>query len=126
MRVGMRVIGAGRQQRARLAQITTDRAFGRVERFVDDAAAAFLALCIQIIRAQPQPVIAVPAIGHDGENGLDPVRLAQFEIILAMVGCHMDNAGPAIGSDEITGQHRARLGIEPAKMVHWVAAEGAG
>ena len=50
--------------------------------------------------------------------------LAQVEIILAMIGREMDDAGAAIGGYKIAGQHRARFSIEPAEFVHRVAGEG--
>ena len=55
-----------------------------------------------------------------------PLRLAQLEIILAMVGRHMDQAGAAVGGDEVAGQEGAGPGEEAAEMVHRVAGDGAG
>ena len=93
MRIGMLVVVAGREQRARFAQIAADRAFGRIERLVDDAAAAFLAVLVQIASAEPFPVVAIAPVGHDREDRLEPVGAAQQEIVLAMVGRHVDEPG---------------------------------
>ena len=59
-------------------------------------------------------------------SGSMPMRLAQLEIVLAMVGRHVDQAGAALGGDELAGQERPRLGEEAAEMVHRVAGDGAG
>ena len=72
------------------------------------------------------PVGAIEARAVDREHRVDAVRLAQQEVVLAMIGRHMDEAGALIGRDEIAGQERARLGEEPAEMVHRVARDGAG
>src|SRR3546814_12978617 len=69
---------------------------------VDDAALA----------ADPRPVGAVLAVALDREDGVDAVRLAQVEIILAMVGRHMDEAGAAVGGDEIAREEGAGAGVE--------------
>ncbi len=90
MRVAVLVIGGRREQAACIAQIRTDRTIGRVEFGVDDAA----------LSGQPSPIIAVFAIGGDGENGFNAVRLAQVKVILAMIGGHMDKAGAGFGGDE--------------------------
>src|SRR3546814_1854170 len=86
MRIAVAVVGAGGKQRAGFAQVGADRAVGGVELGVDDAALA----------AEPRPVGAVLAVALDREDGVDAVRLAQVEIILAMVGRHMDEAGAAV------------------------------
>ena len=78
------------------------------------------------LAAEPQPVLAIFAVGLDREHRIDAVRLAQLEIILAMVGRHMDQAGAAVGGDELAGQEGAGLGEEAAEMVHRVAGDGAG
>src|SRR3546814_4383709 len=52
--------------------------------------------------------------------------LAQVEIILAMVGRHMDEAGAAVGGDEIAREEGAGACEEAAEMVHRVAGDGAG
>ena len=83
-----------RQQPAGVAQRGADGAFGVVELVADDIALAL----------QPQPVGPVGAIGaiaEHGEHRLDAVRLAQREIVLTMVGRHMDEAGAGIGGDEV-------------------------
>ena len=54
------------------------------------------------------------------------MRLAQREIVLAVIGRHVDEAGAGVGGDEIAGQERARLGEEPAEVVHRVAGDGSG
>ena len=86
MRVGMLVIVARGQQRARFAQIAADRAFGRIERLVDYAAAAFLAVLVQIASAEPFPIVAIAPVSHDREDRLESVGTAQQEVVLAMVG----------------------------------------
>ncbi len=43
-----------------------------------------------------------------------------------MVGRHVDQARALIGGDELAGQERARLGEEPAQLVHRVAGDCAG
>jgi hypothetical protein len=55
-----------------------------------------------------------------------PCALHSVEVVLAMVGRHVDEAGAAVGGDEIAGQERARGGVEPAEVVHRVAGDGAG
>ena len=76
--------------------------------------------------AEPGPVLAVLAVGLDREHRVDAVRLAQLEVVLAVVGRHVDEAGAAVGGDEVAGQERPRLGEEPAEVVHRVAGDGAG
>ena len=61
----------------------------------------------------------------DRERGVDAVRLAQQEVVLAMVGGHVDEAGTGVGGDEVAGQEGARLGEEAAEMVHRVAGKRA-
>ena len=112
----MLVIRAGREQAAGFAQVRTDRAVGRVEFGVDDTA----------LPAKPAPVGTIFAIAFDRELRFDAVRLAQIEIVLAMVGRHMDKPGAAVGGDKIAGQEGAGLGIEAAQMVHRVAGDGSG
>src|SRR3546814_13821894 len=46
------------------------------------------------------------------EHGVDAVCLAQVEIILAVIGRHMDEAGAAVGGDEIAGEEGARAGVK--------------
>ena len=69
---------------------------------------------------------AIFAVRLDREHRVDAVRLAQLEIVLAMVGRHVDQAGALVGGDEVAGQERARLGEEAAELVHRVAGDGAG
>ncbi len=76
MRVAVLVIRARREQPARRAQVLADRPVRRVEFGVDDAALA----------AEPAPILAILAVALDREHRVDAVRLAQSEIILAMVG----------------------------------------
>ncbi len=78
------------------------------------------------LAAEPQPVLAIFAVALDREHRVDAVGLAQLEIILAMVGRHMDQAGAAVGGDEVAGQEGAGPGEEAAEMVHRVAGDGAG
>ena len=100
-------IGAGREQRARLAQVRTDRAFRAVEILVDHPAGALVAA------RQPFPVLAIDAVGIDREHRIDAIGLAQVKIILAMIGRHMDQPGTRIGCDEMrTIEERTRLGVE--------------
>ena len=70
--------------------------------------------------------VAIVAVALDREHRIDAVRLAQQEIVLAMIRRHMDEAGAGVGGDEIAGQERAGLGEEAAEMVHRVAGDGAG
>src|SRR5690606_37737726 len=62
----------------------------------------------------------------DHELGRDAVRLAQLEVVLAVIGRHVDEAGAALGGDELARQERPRLGVKPAEVVHRVAGNGAG
>ena len=120
MRVGVLVVCRSRKQRARFAQVGADRAIRCVELGVDDAHAAL------IRSAQPLPVVAVAAVVHHREDGVDAVRLAKVEVVLAVVGRHVDEAGAAIGGDEVAGEQRARRSVEPAQCVHRMAGEGSG
>ncbi len=86
MRIGMLVVVAGGQQPTGFAQVRTDRPFGRIERLVDDAAAAFPAVRVHIAPTQPFPVVAITPVGHDGEHRLDAMLAAQQEIVLAVIG----------------------------------------
>ena len=61
----------------------------------------------------------------DREDRVDAVRLAQLEIVLAMVGRHVDEARALVGGDEVARQERPRLGEEAAELVHRVASDGA-
>ena len=105
MRVAVLIVGRGGEQGAGLAQVRADRPVGRVELIVDDAALA----------AEPQPVLAILAVALDREHRIDAVRLAQLEIILAMVGRHMDQAGAAVGGDELAGQEGRGLAKKPPR-----------
>ena len=112
----MLVIRRRGKQPARLAQRDADRPVGRVEFGVDDTA----------LTAEPEPVGAIFAVAFDREDRIDTVRLAQVEIVLAMVRRHMDEPGAAVGRDEIASEHRARLGKEATELVHRMANDGAG
>ncbi len=112
----MLIVERGGEQRAGFAQVAVDRPVGRVELGVDD----------RTLAAEPQPVLAIFAVALDREDGIDAVRLAQLEIVFAMVGRHMDQAGAAVGGDKVAGQERAGLGEEAAELVHRVAGDGAG
>ena len=116
VRIGMLVVRRGGEQRAGFAQVGADRAVGRVELGIDHAALA----------AQPAPVGAILAIAFDREDRLQPVRLAQQEVVFAMVGGHVDQPGAAIGGDKVARQERARPGKEIAQRVHRVAGHRAG
>ena len=116
MGVGVLVVSAGRQQAANLAQGGADRAIGGVELGVDDRALA----------AQPRPIGAILAIALDRELRLQPVRLAQVKIVLAMVGRHVDQAGAAVGGDKVARQEGPGPREEAAEVVHRVAGDGAG
>ena len=107
----------GAQQRPRSAQIIADRPFRRVQRGVDDVLG---------FAAQPQPIGAVTAIAFHGKHGVDPMRLAQREIILAMVGRHVDKPGAGIRGDEIAGQEGAGTREEVAQLVHRVPNDSTG
>ena len=96
---------ARRQQRAGLAQVRTDRPVLGDKFLVDHRPGPLVAA------RQPGPVVAIDAIGLDREHRVDAVLLAQIEIILAMVGRHMDQPGPGIGGDKMRAiEKRARLG----------------
>ena len=101
---------ARRQQRPGLRQVRADRSVGGVELGVDDRA----------LPAEPGPVGTIFPVALDREHWLDPVGLAQREIVLAMIRSHVDEAGAGIGRDELAGQERARLGKESAEVVHRV------
>ena len=116
MRVGMLVVRRSRNQPASLAQRLADRAIGRIELGIDHRA----------LPAEPAPVLAVLAIALHRKHRLDPVRLAQRKIVLAMVRRHMNKARAAVSRDEIAGKHGARLGEEPAECVHGMAGDGSG
>ncbi len=94
----MLVVGTRRQQPACFAQGGADRPIGRVELGVDDRA----------LPAKPCPVFAILAIAEDSEHGFDPVRLAQRKVVLAVVRRHVDEAGAAVGGDEIACEEGAR------------------
>ena len=126
MRIGVLVILTCAQQSARVAKVRTDRPVRRVEVGIDDRAAALLAIRIQIARAQPRPVVSIASIAHDCEDGFDAHGLAQVEIVLAVIGRHVDEAGAAIGGDEIAGQHGAERFVEAAELVHRMADFGSG
>ena len=116
MRIAVLEVGARGEQRAGLAQVRADRPIRRVELGVDDAA----------LPAEPQPVGSVEAARIDREHRVDAVRLAQLEIVLAMIRRHVDEARALVGGDEVAGQERPRLGEESAELVHRVAGDGAG
>ena len=120
MRVGVLVVRARAQQAAGFAQVRADRPIRRVEVGVDNRAAAL------VVTAQPRPVVSIHAAIVDREDRIDPVLAAQVEVVLAMVGRHVDEAGAAIGGDEIARQHRAEGFVEPAEGVHRVADLGSG
>src|SRR4029453_5358798 len=112
----VRVVGGGGQQPASVAQVGADGAVGRIELIVD----------YRSLAAEPFPVLAVLAVRLDREHRVDAVGLAQFKIVLAMVGRHVDQAGAAVGGDEVAGQEGARPGEEAPEMVHGVADGRAG
>jgi len=62
----------------------------------------------------------------DSELRVEAVGLAQLEIVLAMVGRHVDEAGARVGGDMIGGHERARASEEATERVHRVAGDGAG
>src|SRR5690606_37268907 len=94
----------------------TDWPVGRVELRVDDGA----------LSAEPAPVLAILTVAFDRELLPDAVRLAQLEVVLAVVRRHVHEAGSAVGGDEVARQERARLGEEPAEVMHRMAGYGAG
>ncbi len=116
----MLIIGGRAEQSSSSIEVAADRPVGRVELGVDDRHVALVGAW------QPGPVLAIAAIGLDHEFRIDAVRLAQRKVILTVVRRHVDKAGAAVGGDEIARQHRARLGIEPAEVVHGVATDGTG
>ena len=121
----MFVVGAGREEGTGFAQGGEDGAVGGVELGVDDGAFA----------AQPWPVGAVFAVALYREDGGEGqvggaegggVSLAQGKVVLAVVRGHVDEAGAAVGGDEVAGQEMAGRGEEAAEGVHGVAGGGAG
>src|SRR3546814_17085212 len=116
MRIAVLEILARGEEGAGVAQVRADRAVGRVELLVDDRSLA----------AEPEPVLAIAPVILAREDGVDAVRLAQQEIVPAMVGRHVNQAGARLGGDEIAGEARAGFSEEAAEMVHWMASNGAG
>ena len=102
MRIAVREIVRRREQRAGRAQVAADRPVGGDELLVDDAP----------LPAEPRPIGPVEPRAVDREHRIDAVRLAQQEVVLAMIGRHVDEAGTLVGSDEIARQERAGLGEE--------------
>src|SRR3546814_2115208 len=102
MRIAVLEILARGEEGAGVAQVRADRAVGRVELLVDDRSLA----------AEPEPVLAIAPVILDREDGVDAVRLAQQEIVLAMVGRHVNQAGARLGGDEIAGEERAGFSEE--------------
>ncbi len=96
VRIAVRVVTVCKQ-RARSLQVFQDRPVNRIELVVDDRA----------LPAEPRPVGAVFAVALHREHGFQPMRLAQLEIVLAMIGGHMDKAGALFHGDEMAGQERA-------------------
>jgi len=111
MRVAVLEVVARREQRAGCAQVAADRAVGGHELLVDDRA----------LPAEPRPVGAVHACAVDREDGVDAILLAELEIVLAVVGRHVDESGAGVRRDELAGEERARLCEEPTERVHRVA-----
>src|SRR3546814_18078320 len=72
----------------------------------------YTTLCRSAEAAEPGPILTVLAVALDREHGVDAVCLAQVEIILAVIGRHMDEAGAAVGGDEIAGEEGARAGVK--------------
>ena len=114
MRVAVFEVVRRREQRAGFAQVAADRPVAGDELLVDH----------RTLAAEPRPVVAEHAVAIDREHRIDAVRLAQQEIVLAMVGRHVDEAGAGVGSDEVAGQERAGLGEEAAEMMHRMAGDG--
>jgi hypothetical protein len=85
------------KQRTGSLQVLQDGAIARIELRVDDAA----------LPAKPAPVSTIFAIALDRELRLQPVRLAQIKVVLAMIGRHMDKAGAAVSGNKIAGQEGA-------------------
>ena len=101
----MLVVRRGVQQAAGGGKIAADRPVGGVEFRIDDRSLA----------AQPGPVGAVLAVAFNCEDRVDPMRLAQQEVVLAVVGGHVDQARAAVGGDEVRAvEERAGLGEEAA------------
>ena len=111
----MAIVRACRHQRAHFGQRGADRAIGRVEFGIDDAA----------LPGQPQPVIAITAITFDREHRFQPMRLAQQKVVFAVVGRHMHKPGARFGGDEIARQKRPRPREKAAQFMHRVARDGA-
>jgi hypothetical protein len=75
---------------------------------------------------EPEPVRLVETAVVDREHRIDAVRLAEQEIVLAMIRRHVDEAGALIRGDEFAGEEGARCREEAAEMVHRMARDGAG
>ena len=90
MGVAVLVIRTRGQQSAAFPQVRADRAIGRVEFGVDDAA----------LPAKPCPVSTIFAVALNREDGFKAVRFAQIKIILAVVRRHMDEASACIRGDK--------------------------
>ena len=116
MRIAVLEIRAGGEQRAGLAQVGADRPLRRIELGVDHAPLA----------AEPLPVRPVEAAVVDREHRIDPRRLADQEILLAMVGRHVDEPGTGVGGDMLGREEGTWAGEEAAEMVHRVAGDGSG
>ena len=104
------------EQRAGLTQVGADRPVRRVELLVDDRA----------LPAEPRPILAILAVALHREDRIDAVRLADLEILLAMIGRHVDEASARVGRDVVPWDQRTRFGEEVAELVHWVAGDGSG
>ena len=85
----------GGEQRACFAQVIANWAIGRINLGIDDRAYA-----AAIFGLGPSPIGAIPPIALHREHRVDTIGLAQREVILAMVGRHMDEPGARIGRDE--------------------------
>src|SRR5262249_44704466 len=116
MRVAVLEVCARREQRTRLAQIPTDPSLRPLElrRQVRAAGRWHRAVAPRPPPPEPQPVGPVEAPRIDREDRIDAVGAAQLEIVLAMIGRHVDEARALVGGDEIARKERAWPGEEAA------------
>src|SRR3954454_7154477 len=116
MRVTVLEVRARSEERPDIPQVRAYWPVGRIELGVDHAA----------LSAEPQPIGTVETARIDGEDRINAIGAAQLEIVLAMVGCHVDKAGALVGGDEFARKKRPRLGKEAAELVHRVSCNRSG
>ena len=116
MGVAVLEVRACGEQHSGLAQVRADRAIGSIELGVDNRA----------LPAEPKPVGSVEAARVNREHRINAIGAAQFEIVLAMVGRHVDQPGALVRGDETAGKERTRLVEETAELAHRMAGNRTG